>query len=485
MTSARQIIKFPKLPQLPKVLTKLPDRRREFELAFLPAALEVVESPPSPIGRAISITIVSLFCLAVVWAIYAPIDIVASAQGKIVPSGRSKTIQPLEIGVVRAIHVQDGQEVKAGDVLIELDATMSGAERDHLRSDLIGAQLDAARLRAALAGHDDPVADFRPPPGASETLVNMHTQFLVSQVAENRAKLAGLERQKAQKEAERASTEATVDKLAAIIPPLQERVDTRKYLFTRELGSKLLYLQEYQDLVGQQHELVVQKKRLTESDAAIAALVEARSQAEAEYRSKLFSDLATAEQKAAGFAQDLIKAEEKTKLQQLAAPVDGVVQQLAVHTVGGIVRPAEALLTVVPLDSQLEIEAMVPNRDVGFVRAGQDAEIKIDTFNFTRYGLLHGHVLSVSRDSIARQTPERPGDRAVASETGTSEPKGQELTFAARIGLDRTHMTVDDGVVELTPGMAVTVEIKTGTRRVIGYLLSPIMRYRKESLRER
>jgi hemolysin D len=478
MTSARKVIKFPSLP-------KLPDRRREFELAFLPAALEVVETPPSPIGRAISITIIALFCFALAWSIYARVDIVASAQGKIVPSGRSKVIQPLEIGVVRAIHVRDGQEVRAGEVLIELDPTMSGAERDHLKSDLTGAQLDVARLRAALLGHEDPVVDFHPPPAANETLVNMHTQFLVSQTAEHRAKIAGLERQKAQKEAEHASVEAAVDKLSAIIPPLQERVDVRKYLFTRELGSKLLYLQEYQDLVGQQHELVVQKKKMTEAEAAIASIVENEKQAEAEYRSKLFTDLSAAEQKVGGLTQDLIKAEEKTKLQKLTAPVDGVVQQLSVFTVGGIVRPAETLLMVVPLDSQLEVEAMVSNRDVGFVHADQDAEIKVDTFNFTRYGLLHGRVLSISRDSIARNTPERPGDRAPGTDSGTSEPKGQELTYAARVGLDRTAMAVEDKVVNLLPGMAVTVEIKTGSRRVISYLLSPVMRYRSESLRER
>src|SRR5580704_353505 len=178
MTSARKIIKFPNLPKLPVPklpaiklpAIKLPDRRREFELAFLPAALEVLETPPSPVGRAISVTVISLFCLALVWAIYAPLDIVASAQGKIVPSGRSKMIQALEIGVVRAIHVEDGQEVKAGDVLIELDPTINTAEQDRLRSDLTGAQLDIARLRAALAGNSDPLADFQPPPGASETL---------------------------------------------------------------------------------------------------------------------------------------------------------------------------------------------------------------------------------------------------------------------------------------------------------------------------
>jgi hemolysin D len=488
MTSARKIIKFPSFPKLlvPKLpVPKLSDRHREFELAFLPAALEVLETPPSPVGRSISVTIVAVFCLAVAWAIYAHVDIVASAQGKIVPSGRSKMIQSLEIGVVRAINVQDGQEVKAGDVLIELDPTINAAERDRLQSDLTGQQLDIARLRAALADNDDPLAEFHPPPSASESQVNMHAQYLVSQTAEQRAKVAGLDRQQAQKQADRAVIDATVEKLAAIVPPLQERVDVRKYLFGKELGSKLLYLQEYQELVGQEHDLIIQKKRLAEADAGIEAVIEQRAQAIAEYRSKLFADLSTAEQKAAALGQELIKADEKTRLQRLTAPVDGIVQQLSVHTIGGIIRPAEQLLMVVPVDSGLEIEAMVPNRDIGFVHAGQDAEVKVDTFNFTRYGLLHGHVLSVSHDSIPRTTPERPGDATVGSEAATSEPKGQELTFSARIGLENSEMMIDNGVVRLTPGMAVTVEIKTGTRRVIGYLLSPVMKYRHESLQER
>jgi hemolysin D len=488
MTSARKIIKFPNLPKLPVPklpALKLPDRRREFELAFLPAALEVLETPPSPVGRAISITIISLFCLALAWTIYASVDIVASAQGRIVPSGRAKVVQPLEMGVVRAIHVEDGQEVKAGDVLIELDPTINTAERDRARSDLMSAQLDIARLRAALAGNSDPLLDFQPPPGASESLVNMHAQYLISQTSEHRAKLAGLDQQKAQKEADRAVIDATVEKLSAVIPPLQERVDTRKYLYGKELGSKLLYLQEYQDLIGQQHDLQVQQKKQAEADAAIQAVIEARAQAVAEYRSKLFADLSTAEQKAAALSQDLIKADEKTKLQRLTAPVDGIVQELTVHTVGGIAKPAENLLVIVPVDGPLEIDAMVPNRDIGFVHAGQDAEVKVDTFNFTRYGLLHGHVLSVSRSSITRPTPERPGDASIGTDTGTSEPKGQEFVYQARIGLDKTEMVVDDGVVQLTPGMAVTVEIKTGTRHVISYLLSPVMKYRHDSLQER
>ena len=172
-------------------------------------------------------------------------------------------------------------------------------------------------------------------------------------------------------------------------------------------------------------------------------------------------------------------------MQALTAPVDGVVQQLAVHTVGGVVTPAQALLVVVPADSHLEIEAMVSNRDIGFVHAGQDAEIKVDTFNFTRYGLMHGQVLSVSQDAIIRDAKRTAERRGPGAQSDTSEPKGQELVYAARISLDRTEMQVEDELVNLSPGMAVTVEIKTGSRRILSYLLSPLLRYQQESLRER
>ena len=387
-------------------LRRKPQRRRE-ELAFLPAALEIVETPPSPIGRAIAAVITVLFCLALIWARWGMIDIVASATGKILPSGRVKVIQPFETAVVRSIRVQDGQVVKAGDVLIELDPTANEAERDHLRNDLLAERLNIARLRAALS--DNPEAGFAPPTGADPELISTQRQLLLNQVTEHRAKIAALLRQQAQKEAEQATTAATIHKLETIIPVIQSRVDIRKTLVEKELGSKLNYFEVFQLLVEQQEELGVQTSHLRETEAAIAAIRETRGQAAAEYRHTISDDLAKAEQKASGLAQDLIKAEQRTRLQLLTAPVDGVVQQLAVHTVGGVVTPAQSLLVVVPSDSRLEIEAMVPNSDIGFVHAGQEAEIKVDTFNFTRYGLLRGKVLSVSQDAVIR---DRLQDRA-------------------------------------------------------------------------
>jgi hemolysin D len=477
VTAAQKIIPFPKKEII---------RRSESELAFLPAALEIVETPPSPTGRAIGITVMALFCFAVVWASLGTVDIVATASGKIIPTGGTKIIQPFESGVVRAIHVRDGQTVKAGAVLIELDPTMTEAERDHLKSDLISAGLDVARLRAALSGRINPIEDFRPPAGANPALIEMNRQFLLSQVAEQQGKLAAIDRQLKQKEAERDTISAAIAKIETTIPVLAQRVDIRKYLYDKDLGSKLTYLTEYQDLVGLQQEVPVQRSRYQEADAAVAALTETRAQTAAEYRRTRFEELTKAEQKAAGLAQDVIKAEQRTRLQALTAPVDGVVQQLAVHTVGGVVTAGQVVLAVVPLDSHLEIEAMVSNRDIGFVHAGQAAEVKVDTFSFTRYGLLHGEVLSVSQDAITRDKPQdRSNERTPGTETTSSEPKGQEMNYAARVSLDRIQMQVEEKLVNLSPGMAVTVEIKTGSRRIISYLLSPLAQYRQEMFRER
>ena len=469
---------------MPTLSTRGTSRRDE--LAFLPAALEIAETPPSPVGRAISATIMAVFCIALIWLSVGRVDIIATSTGKIIPTGRTKIIQPFETAVVRAIHVRDGQQVRAGEVLVELDPTMSAAELGHLEGDLLATMIEIARLRAALAGRDDPMLKFIPPDGATPGQIATAHRFLAMQVAEQNAKIAAISWQSAQKKAERATAEATIAKIDALIPLLQQRVDVRKYLVDKEFGSKLQYLSDMQELVTQQKELVVQKSRYDEVDAALGGFEETRLRTEAEYDRGLLDDLAKAEQKAAGLRQDVIKAEQRTSLLRLTAQEDGVVQQLAVHSVGGVVTPAQTLMMLVPSTSRLEIEAMVSNRDIGFVRPGQQAAIKLDTFSFTRYGLRHGEVLSISQDAITRDKPaDKNGDKGAGTETSSSEPKGQELVYSARISLDRPQMQIDDRLVNLAPGMAVTVEIKTGSRRIIDYLLSPLVRYGQESLRER
>jgi hemolysin D len=460
------------------------EMRADYELAFLPAALEIMETPPSPIGRLLGGSIIAIFCIALAWACLGAVDIITTATGKIVPSSSTKLIQPYETGVVRAIHIRDGQRVKKDDVLIELDPTMTVAV-DHVKSDLLFAELDVARLRALSTAHTDPIDDFSPPSGIDPALVERARQYLVSQISERNSKLASIDQQKAQKMAERDTTAAGVAKLEATVPLLQERMEIRKYLYGKELGSKITYLSDLQDLVGQQNDLLVQKSRLNEAEAAIAGLTDARAQSAAEYRRNTFDDLAKAEQKAAGFKQDVIKAQRRSNLQFLTSPVDGVVQQVSVHTIGGVVTPAQALAVVVPEDGHLEVEAMINNRDVGFVSDGQEAKIKVDTFSFTRYGLLHGRVTSISGDAILRDKPPAPGETAAASGASSSEPKGQELSYSARLALDEKQMNIDGRTVNLSPGMAVTAEIVTGRRKIISYLLSPIAKYSHDVLHER
>jgi hemolysin D len=463
---------------------KKPDEREN--LAFLPAALEIVETPPSPIGRSIAYSIMGLFAIAVIWACVGKVDIVAAAKGKIIPSGRTKVIQPFETGVVRAIDVRDGQRVKAGDPLVELDPTMNDAEAKHTQSDLVAAELDVARLQAELSD-GDALANFKPPDDAPPELVAMQRKFLLDQIAEQQDKLVVLDRQSQQKQAEHETIEATVDKLEASLPVMQERLQIRQTLFEHNTGSKAEYLELLQPFVEEQHELDVQKRKADETTAAIAELDEQRQETAEEFRRERYGDLVEAERKAKGLSEDLVRAQRRAQLQELTSPVDGTVQQLAVHTIGGVVTPAQSLLVVVPSDSHIEIEAMVENRDIGFIHPGQEAQIKVDAFNFNRYGLIGGKVVDVSPDAITYEKPadKNNTDQNADAENDSSEPANQELVYATRVSLDQTQIQVEDRMVDLSPGMAVTVEIKTGSRRIISYLLSPLVKFKQEALRER
>ena len=468
--------------KLPTFLQKPDD-----ETEFFPAALEVVEQPPSPASRAIAATIMLFFAIALIWASVGSVDIIATAQGKIIPTGRTKVIQPLEAGVVHSINVQDGQSVKAGDVLIEIDSTITEAERDRLQKEYIQSDLDAARLKAVVNLNDDPDKTFVPPEGAPEAQISAQRTLLMNQMQEIKAKLEGLDQQIAQQRGNLASVTSTINKLNESIPYLKKRAEARKYLADQGYGSKLDYLTVQQDLVEHQQEVDVQKGKQAEAEGAVASLQKQRTQAEAEYQHKNLGDLEEATQKASSLHEQLLQATQKYRLQTLTAPVDGTVQQLAVHTEGGVVTPAQILMSIVPTDSHLEIEAMVSNKDIGFVHADQDAAIKVDTFNFTRYGLLNGKVLTVSQDAIVQDKPQGSAQnkQQVGAESESSEPKGQELLYMARVSLDQSQMQIDDRLVSLSPGMAVTVEIKTGSRHVISYLLSPIKKHVSEAMRER
>ncbi|WP_211656768.1 HlyD family type I secretion periplasmic adaptor subunit [Magnetospirillum fulvum] len=430
------------------------------------------------------LTIVVLIVVALAWATFGRIDIIATAQGRIVPSGRVKTIQPFEIGVVNAIAVHDGQQVAAGDLLIELDLTANAADEARIARDLSRARLDVARLKGLLAGaRDDVFADLARDADAAD-LATARRQ-MEAQAAEQAAKLAMIDRQLEQKRAELAGVGATITKLQSSLPMIEQRANLREEAARLEYGNKIELLNARQMLVEQRQELVVQAHKKDETQHAIAALSAQHEQTEGEYRKQLLADLAKVEAQISEQGQELVKARQKTRLQTLRAPVAGTVQQLAVHTLGGVVTPAQSLMVIVPEDAKLEIEANLPNKDVGFVHEGQEVEIKVETFNFTRYGLLHGHVASVSRDSVGQDERTQPSKNPEEKASAPIDPATREPSYVAHIALMETTIDTELGPTALSSGMAVTAEIKTGRRRVISYLLSPLIRYQHEAWRER
>ena len=463
---------------------------RRSQLEFLPAALEIMETPASPVGRAIAATIILFLVMALGWSIFGHIDIVATASGKVVPTGRTKTVQPLETGIVTAILVKDGDHVSGGQVVMRLDQTMAMAERNHVGHDLLASQLDVARLsalRVATETGADLDASFASPRGASAAQIARTRAAMIEQAAAQEGKIAALDQQIVQKTAEADEIGATIVKLEESLPFVTEQANIRRSAMAIEFGNRIAHLDAQIRLADQKNELIVQQRRAAEVSAARKSLERQREQARAEYAGKILSDLAEAEQKVSGLSEDAIRGDQKLEQQLLRAPVEGTVQQLVVHSVGGVVTPAQQVMMIVPADSHLEVEAMVPNRDIGFVNAGQEAQVKIDTFNFTRYGLLHGKVTTVSHDAVVRDKPQDKTNptKSQTALTDTSEPQGQEFVYTAQVALDSTQLEVEGRMVDLTPGMAVTVEIKTGSRRVIEYLLSPLLRYKQESLRER
>jgi hemolysin D len=442
---------------------------------FLPAAIEVEQTPSSKAGRAIIWAIVILFTIAAIWAYFGKVDIVAVAQGKVIPSEHIKHIQPLEAAKIKAIHVREGQYVQKGDPLITLDNTQTQADVERLSHEIQERQANIERFQAfenwleRLTG--EPLHGVRPnsltvgsdPSLETGKLAQQH--LLNQQKAELTSRLSAYQNEKRKQLAEKAMTQGEVTKKQRILPVLKERVDALETLLKKDYGSKLQFLELKQELIEEEQDLLIQQSRTEQLDASIQSIQDQVDTLISEIRLNNLNQLQENQLQLAGLKQDLIKANERNKQKQLIAPINGQVQQLAVHTVGGVVTPAQALMVIVPQESQMEVEAMILNKDIGFVHEGQLAEVKIDTFNFTKYGLIDAEISSISDDAI--------------------EDENLGLVYSARFKLDREEIQVDERMVRLSPGMSVTAEVKTGQRRLIEYFLSPLLRYKQESLGER
>jgi hemolysin D len=440
--------------------------RLPHEAQFLPAALSLQESPVSPAPRVAMWLLISFMVLALLWAIFGRMDVVATAQGKIVPNDRTKTIQSFDTASVKAIHVTDGQRVKAGDLLIELDATTTLADTERVEGEQAVALLQVARGKALLDALGSGREPRLPRPAGVDDARYLEAQrLLAGQYAEYSARLSRIVADTARREAELRSTQELVKKLEQTLPIAQQRAEDFKNLVAQNFVSRHGYLEREQARIEQEADLANQRSRLREIEATLREVQGQRQALMAETRRATLDSTTEAQQRLDALDQEWKKADSRGRLMRLTSPVDGTVQQLVVHTQGGVVTEAQPLMVIVPSDNPLEVEAFFENKDIGFVKTGQMAEVKIETFQYTKYGTIDAEVSSVSHDAI------------------NDEKRG--LIYSSRVRMAKTRLMVDGTEVSLSPGMAVTVEVKTGQRQVIEYFLAPLLQHTTESLRER
>lgn len=438
------------------------------ELDFLPASLSLMEAPPAALSRPILLTVCALVVIAVLWACFGYIDIIVTANGRVLPSGNVKVLQPLQNAIVRDIHVRDGDHVRAGQLLVSLDPTDSSADLAKARVEWTNARLEQMRAKQLLAAE---MTDTRSLPALRadadmpEAMVAEHNRLMQEEYMEYRNNWQLLIADITRMQAGRETTKAMLARLEESAPFQKARTEDMRELYAKAYVARHALQDQEQKLVDMENEIRVQRKKLDEVGTLIAKQERQKEVTRSEFRRKFQEKQADAQRRSQELVEEVRKLEGSHGLTALRASVSGTVQQLAVHTIGGVVTAAQPLLVVVPDNDQLEAEVLIENRDIGFVEQGMSAELKIDAFPFTRYGTIPAKLGRLSLDAVQ------------------DEKKG--LMYMGRLILSRSQMAVDKKTIPLSSGMTVRAEIRTGERRIIEYFLSPLIQYKDESLRER
>lgn len=457
---------------------------------FLPAALELVETPAPPATVGLILCICLGFVSALLWSFLGLLDIHAIAPGKIQPSGRSKIVQPLEPGRIAAVLVENGTRVNAGDILLELDATETTADQATQARELEATVAEEARRRVAIAIAQSMhlVPRAIPFKGGTSEIQERNNSVLAAEIRQLASARDSLKAQLEERAAQQQRLKMSINARTELLTLLKERVDTRNAIDTQWQGYRGRVIDALQEYERERTNLAGEQGQLIEVDAAKHSLELKIDAVVAEFVLQQTEKLAEAERTRNRLEQELIKAQSKNERTRLRAAIDGVVQQLSVTTVGQVVGSGQTLMTIVPLDAPIEVEALVQNKDVGFVEVGQRATVKVEAFPFTRYGTLDGTVTLISGDGVDEKTAGNLSDAAGATRP-QMPPAGsatvQSLVFPARVALDRRTILVDGKEVKLQPGMAVTVEIRTGQRRAIDFVLAPLREIQASALRER
>jgi hemolysin D len=478
----------PEAPLPPRPSPRTPSAVAGRDREFLPAALEILETPPPPTPIALMATICAFVLAALAWSYFGRLDVHATAPGKIETAGYAKVIEPLDPGKIAAIHVEAGQTVKAGDLLLELDPAEANADAVSAQDGLSAGLAEIARRHFAIeavraAETEAQSAQERPDPldkgeaaqaADSNSVENLAGQaelkvawdgavpepFRLREEAVLRADLAqlsdalkALDRQMAEKLATQKRLDMSIAFQNTLMETLNQRVSTRQEAIDLRVGTKIDLYNAKEELEKSEAALASDQGQLIETDAA---LKEVRSE------------------KAKTISQFI--ADNENKLADAARKADEARQALAI--------------VLTPIGGKLQVEALVANLDIGFIKPGQDAVIKLDAFPFTRFGALHGKVVKIASAAIAEQDAKRALANAtatanVAPEAPTAPGQPQSFVFPVTVSLDKTAMEIDNATIPLTPGMTVAVEIKTDSRRVIDYLLSPLAKIGSEAFRER
>jgi len=457
---------------------------------FLPSALEILERPPSPIALALLISICTLVVVTLTWSWFGYTDIVAIAQGKIQPSGRVKTVQPIESGKIEKIRAVNGQKVAEGDILIELQRDDARAEGRAIDAAYWAAIAENVRCFAVVeaANTNADQAKLIWPASIPPEVQTLEEQVATADLAQLRAQISLLDAQRDQKKAERDRLTNTISAQEALIAILSERVDMRQALQNTASGTKASLIDAQETLAYQKTFLATELGQLIETERGIDSLTAEINRTIQNFVAENISKASEAKRVADETRPKREKVEVRIDNLTLRAPVSGVVQASSAVNPGQVLIAGQEVMRIVPDGINLEAEAYLPNKDIGFVHEGQHASLKIEAFPFTRYGTIEATVLRVGQDAI-------PLPEAIASESSpgqSADPKGpvtaqrvQNLYYPVVLKLERSSMTSGDKEIALSPGMAVTAEIKTGERRLLDYFLSPLREVSSQAIKER
>ncbi len=483
---------------------------------FLPAALEILETPPSPLPVALMLTICAFIAAALVWSFFGRLDVHAVAPGRIETASRAKIVQPFDNGKVAAIHIENGATVKVGQPLLELDPAEAQADantaRDAMDSnsaeiarrayavraarsiprELDGAKalesgLESVALSSAISEAEAKI-DFAPTTPADDRL--RERSVLTADLNQLGDTLVNLDKQIAQKEATRQRLDMSIGFQNVLMETLTDRVGTRQRAIELQVGTKINLYDAKEELEKSQSQLASDQGQKIETEAALNELRSQKAKSVSQFIADNENKAADAARKLNDARQSLAKAAAKLERTKLVAPIDGVIQQLAVTTIGQVVTTGQQLAMVTPSEGALQVDVLVANLDIGFIKPGQDVVVKVDAFPFTRFGALKGKVKRIATQAISEAEAKRamadvtaPNNNNPASNSAPGQP--DSFVFPVTVTLDQSTMRIGDVDIPLTSGMTVSAEIKTDSRRVIDYLLSPLSKVGSEALRER